>query len=121
MRSPPTARWRRLSGRWSASPRGREGACRQRSPPSPALPPGATVLTAAGPFDEAAERALMLAHGVRMLVSKNSGGGATYAKIAAARGLGLPVVMVRRPPPPAGEIVDTVSGVLGWLARSSPV
>ena len=42
-----------------------------------------------------------------------SGGMAT--KIAAARNVGLPVVMLRRPAPPGGETVATVDAVLAWL------
>lgn len=89
---------------------------RSIEPPEPGLlPPSAEVIAAAGPFDEAAEVALMTRHDVRLLVSKNAGGGATYAKIAAARALGLPVIMVCRPPPPPGEIVETVEGAVAWV------
>lgn len=59
--------------------------------------PGARYILARGPFAEADERALMAAHGVEIVVAKNSGGEATYAKIEAARSLALPVVMVSRP------------------------
>lgn len=59
--------------------------------------PNATYILDRGPFAEAGERALLKAHGVDLVVAKNSGGDATYAKIAAARTLALPVVMVRRP------------------------
>jgi precorrin-6A/cobalt-precorrin-6A reductase len=86
-------------------------------PPNP--PRGAMVITARGPFDEAAERALMLEHGIDMLVTKNSGGAATAAKLAAARALGLPVIMVTRPPPPAGEMVATADEALDWLAHQA--
>lgn len=58
---------------------------------------GARYILDRGPFAEDGERALMTAHGVELVVAKNSGGAATYGKIAAARALGLPVVMVRRP------------------------
>jgi len=67
--------------------------------PDPAdLPPGAETLLARGPFAEADERALLEARGIEVVVAKNSGGEATYGKIAAARALGLPVVIVDRPP-----------------------
>ena len=52
---------------------------------------------AAGPFDEADERALLEQHRIDVVVAKNSGGAATYGKIAAARALGVPVIMLRRP------------------------
>jgi precorrin-6A/cobalt-precorrin-6A reductase len=59
---------------------------------------------------------LLLARGrFDTIVSKNSGGGATYAKIAAARELGIPVVMVQRPPIPDVEQVGDVEGAIAWL------
>lgn len=61
---------------------------------------GARYILDRGPFAEADERALLSAHGVEIVVAKNSGGDATYGKIAAARQLGLSVVMVARPQPP---------------------
>ena len=51
---------------------------------------------ARGPFQLADEEALMRAENIELIVSKNSGGAATYAKIEAARNLGLPVVMVAK-------------------------
>lgn len=79
------------------------------------LPVGASLIQARGPFDEAAELQLLQDRNIEIVVSKNSGGDATYAKIAAARELGLPVVIVRRPPPAAeGELHD-VDAVLAWL------
>lgn len=77
-----------------------------------ALPDGAETLLARGPFSEAAERALLVARGIEIVVVKNSGGTATYGKIAAARALGLPVVMVARPPRP-----DAAASVDAALAR----
>jgi precorrin-6A/cobalt-precorrin-6A reductase len=52
------------------------------------------------------------------LVTKASGGGATYAKLVAARQLGLPVLMIRRPPPAPGPVVSSVAAALGWLDAS---
>ncbi|MGL6137973.1 MAG: precorrin-6A/cobalt-precorrin-6A reductase, partial [Planktothrix sp.] len=43
------------------------------------------------------------------------GGDATYAKIIAARELGLPIVMIQRPPVPEGETVADVESVLSWV------
>jgi precorrin-6A/cobalt-precorrin-6A reductase len=48
-------------------------------------------------------------------VSKNSGGGAAAAKLVAARSLGLPVVMVARPPAPDAPTVPTVDDALVWV------
>ena len=58
------------------------------------------AILARGPFDAPAEAAFLRENRVAVLVSKNAGGPATYGKIAAARGLGIPVVMVRRPDKP---------------------
>jgi precorrin-6A/cobalt-precorrin-6A reductase len=80
--------------------------------PDPALlPPLADILTGRGPFDEAAERALL--QGIDVLVTKNSGG--DDAKLRAARALGLPVIMVERPAAPMGERVATPVEALIWL------
>ncbi|MBB5224028.1 precorrin-6A/cobalt-precorrin-6A reductase [Amaricoccus macauensis] len=84
-------------------------------PEAGALPDGAEVLLARGPFDEAAERAFLARHGIEVVVTKNSGGDATYGKIAAARALGIPVVMVERPAGP--EAVETVEDALAAIGR----
>lgn len=78
--------------------------------------PNATTLLDRGPFDEAAEEALMRAHAVDLLVTKNSGGAATYGKIAAARRLGLPVIMVRRPAPSGAPTVRGQEALEAWIA-----
>lgn len=71
-----------------------------------------------GPFAVEDELALLRTHAIDVLVTKASGGGATYAKLVAARRLGLPVLMVRRPPPPPGPVVGSVAAALAWLDRS---
>lgn len=70
--------------------------------------PDAHYLLGRGPFDEAEERALLADHRIDAVVAKNSGGAASYGKIAAARALGLEVVLLARPPAaePAAETVD---------------
>ncbi len=70
-----------------------------------------------GPFSPAQETALLRAQAIEAVVSKNSGGAGTYAKIEAARGLGLPVVMVERPALTEGETVETVAAALAWIER----
>lgn len=62
----------------------------------PLVVPDVTYLLGRGPFGEADDRALLTAHRIDALVTKNSGGDATYGKIAAARGLGIEVVMIAR-------------------------
>ncbi len=75
--------------------------------------PDATYLLARGPFREADERALLEKHRIEIVVSKNSGGEATYGKIAAARALGIEVVMIRRPVLPAVPSAETVEALIG--------
>ncbi|MSO68812.1 MAG: cobalt-precorrin-6A reductase [Alphaproteobacteria bacterium] len=74
------------------------------------------LLLARGPFSVDAERALMVEERIDLLVSRASGGQATEAKLIAARELGLPVVLIDRPAPAAGEAVDSVAAALSWLA-----
>jgi precorrin-6A/cobalt-precorrin-6A reductase len=76
--------------------------------------PNAIYLTGRGPFEEAAEHALLAQHRIDVVVAKNSGGAATYGKIAAARRLGLAVVMLKRPPPRA-EATGSVEEALARL------
>jgi precorrin-6A/cobalt-precorrin-6A reductase len=76
---------------------------------------GVTVIQQRGPFDAEDEEDLMRREGVEVLVSKNSGGPATVGKLTAARRLGLPVVMVERPPKPDVGYVDHIDQVLPWL------
>jgi precorrin-6A/cobalt-precorrin-6A reductase len=78
--------------------------------------PGYKLILARGPFSLADEAALMRNEGVDALVTKNSGGRATYAKIEAARALGIEVVIVDRPPPPEAEILHDLDAVMAWIA-----
>ncbi|MDX8434995.1 cobalt-precorrin-6A reductase [Mesorhizobium abyssinicae] len=80
--------------------------------------PDAIYLLARGPFPDADERALLESHGIEAIVSKNSGGEATYGKIAAARALGIDVIMVRRPSVPdvpSAETVDQLAAKVDHL------
>jgi precorrin-6A/cobalt-precorrin-6A reductase len=77
--------------------------------------PHATYVTGRGPFVEADEIALMRTHRIEVVIAKNSGGGATYGKIAAARALGIEVIMLRRPPVPDAPSVATVDEAIAWL------
>jgi precorrin-6A/cobalt-precorrin-6A reductase len=91
---------------------------RMIDPPQPDTPvPPGTLLLARGPFTLEDERQLLRTYAIQVIVSKNSGGDATYAKIEAARELGLPVVMIERLPLPAGEQVADVEQAMAWLVR----
>lgn len=80
--------------------------------------PRAQYILARGPFDDAAEHALLRAEGTEAIVCKNSGGRATYGKIAAARALGIGVVMLRRPVLPEAPTVATAAAALEWLLHA---
>jgi nicotinate-nucleotide--dimethylbenzimidazole phosphoribosyltransferase len=78
--------------------------------------PNWTIHQARGPFDTASERRLMTAHHVDVLVSKDSGGALTEAKLAVAAELSIEVVMVARPTEaaPPDHRVDTVAAAVDW-------
>lgn len=76
---------------------------------------GATVIAARPPFDLAGERVLLARHRIDTIVTKNSGGPATAAKLAAAREVGAEVVMVERPAQPAGPQVETAEQAVRWI------
>ena len=85
-------------------------------PPSVTLDPRRhEVVLARGPFEVADERRLLESRGIDVIVSKNSGGPAARAKVDAARELAIPVVMIDRPPRPAGDLATTVASALNWL------
>ena len=65
--------------------------------PTPPLPSHVNWIKAIGPFNEACELALLKQHHIQVIASKNSGGSATEAKLAAARTLKVPVFMLQRP------------------------
>ncbi len=85
-------------------------------PAEPAWP-GCRMLVGRGPFDAGAERVLLRAERIAVLVCRNSGGGSGRAKLDAARALGLPVVMIRRPPPPEPPTAPDVAAALEWLGQ----
>ncbi len=88
-------------------------------PASPPPLPEHHVLVSRGPFTTAADRALMQDHGIDLVVSKNAGGTGAYAKIAAARELGLPVLMIDRPAIPARAEAHSVAEVMAWLGHGA--
>jgi precorrin-6A/cobalt-precorrin-6A reductase len=59
-------------------------------------------------------------HRIDVLVTKDSGGPATAAKLTAARELSVPVIVIRRPPLPAGvQTVESVDEAAYWVMRVS--
>lgn len=91
---------------------------RSVDPPEGPCPPRTEVLLARGPFTLDGERELIARHRLDVLVTKDSGGGATAPKLTAAREAGLPVVLVRRPPVPPGVPVAATPGEAAAWTRS---
>lgn len=77
--------------------------------------PGATLILDRGPFDVGSESALLHDHAIDVLVTKNSGGAATSAKLVAAHQAGVSVVMVDRPSTPAGPVAETPVEAMAWI------
>ncbi|XHX77444.1 MAG: cobalt-precorrin-6A reductase [Stenomitos frigidus ULC029] len=90
---------------------------RSIDPPADVVLPNGKLLLDRGPFTLENEVALLKQHRIEAIVSKNSGGDATYAKIVAARELELPIVMVQRPVMPSGERVSDVASAVEWVKR----
>jgi precorrin-6A/cobalt-precorrin-6A reductase len=88
-------------------------------PPAPPLPASVTVILGRGPYTVDGELELMHSHRIDVLVTKDSGGDLTRAKLTAARTLGIPVVIVRRPPAPDTAAVPTVDAALSWVKEFS--
>ncbi|WP_272001635.1 cobalt-precorrin-6A reductase [Roseovarius sp. ZX-A-9] len=90
--------------------------CRQIDPPQEEFPfENGQFLVGRPPFSVEDEIALFTRLGVDWLVVKNAGGAASRTKLTAARALGIPVLMLRRPAPPDAPRVSTVSQALDWV------
>jgi precorrin-6A/cobalt-precorrin-6A reductase len=92
---------------------------RSIEPPERPLPVNASSLLARPPFYPQGEFALMQEQGVTHLVSKNSGGVQTEAKLQAALQLMLPVFMIARPELPPAYEVPTVGQAIAALRLNS--
>lgn len=79
------------------------------------VPKNIKIITGRGPFAMEQEHKLLVQHSIDVVVSRNSGGYATYGKIAAARQLSIPVIMVGRPHYSLEKIVDSTGSALKWL------
>jgi precorrin-6A/cobalt-precorrin-6A reductase len=89
---------------------------RSVDPPSAPVPDNVRVLLGRGPYTVEGERDLIREHHLNTLVTKDSGGQLTTAKLTAARELGVQVIMVNRPPLPSGvHLADTVSEAAAWV------
>ncbi|WP_421884212.1 cobalt-precorrin-6A reductase [Pacificispira sp.] len=83
--------------------------------------PDLDVILDRGPFDLAGERALLSQRGIDVLVSRNAGGQATRAKLDAARDLGIPVALLRRPVRPVTASATEMEAVLRWIEDAAPI
>ena len=87
------------------------------SPPAGPLPAARHVIVARDPADAGDERAIMTRHRIDVLVTKNSGGALSAGKLAAARQIGVPVVMIRRPPLADVPGCSSPGDAVSWLLR----
>jgi precorrin-6A/cobalt-precorrin-6A reductase len=87
------------------------------TPPDPGtLPRHHELVLSRGPYHYDGELKLLREHRIDALVTKNSGGAMTRPKLDAAAALGIAVVMVDRPPLPAGvATVDSVDAAAAWV------
>ena len=87
------------------------------TPPDPAaLPRRHHLLLSRGPYRYDDEYRLMTEHGIQAVVTKNSGGAMTRAKVDAAQALGIDVVVIQRPElPPGVSVVDSVDAARAWV------
>lgn len=84
------------------------------------LLPHHKFISARGPFTLDGERDLMRAEKIEVLVSKNSGGSATAAKLTAARELAIPVILVTRPEAEGAAETSRLDEVLDWIDAHRP-
>lgn len=85
------------------------------APKSPLPLENHTLILARGPFSDSDEKRLLTEHQIDLVISKNSGGAGTFAKIGASRDLGIPVMMIEQPPPEAGPHVESVDSAHDWV------
>ena len=90
---------------------------RLRPGPVPEMADHVRFVHGEGPFSTEDEVATLRELKIDVLIVKNSGGAASATKLAAARALGLPVILLARPQQPEGEILETVEQALDWVAR----
>jgi precorrin-6A/cobalt-precorrin-6A reductase len=94
---------------------------RSIDPPAGRLPARHEVVLSRGPFTADGERALMLQHQIDLLVTRDSGGASTEAKLIAARELGIPVIIIRRPSLPGASTVECASQAVEWARGLVPL
>jgi precorrin-6A/cobalt-precorrin-6A reductase len=87
-------------------------------PPLTALPARWTVILSRGPYSYSGERRILSQHAIDVLLTKDSGGAHTVAKLDAAGDLGIPVVIIARPEHPPVRTFSTVADTAAWVSRA---
>jgi precorrin-6A/cobalt-precorrin-6A reductase len=92
----------------------REVLVRLVDPPAASLPQRWKVILSRGPYRYAGERKILTEHGIDVILTKDSGGTHTVAKLDAAGDLGIPVVIIARPEPEPVPLLRTVAEAAAW-------
>ena len=92
----------------------REVLVRLVDPPSTPLPQRWILIMSRGPYSYSDEHQTLTEHGIDVLITKDSGGAHTVAKLDAAGDLGIPVVIIARPQRPQPPHVATVAEAVAW-------
>ena len=87
-------------------------------PPLTAVPARWTVILSRGPYSYSGERQILSEHAIDVLLTKDSGGAHTVAKLDAAADLGIPVVIIARPEHPPVRTFSTVADTVTWVSRA---
>ena len=90
-------------------------------PPAKPVPERWTVIMSRGPYSYSDERQILSEYAIDVLLSKDSGGAHTVAKLDAAGDLGIPVVIIARPDPPPVRVLSTVAEVAAWCRAGNNV
>ncbi|WP_052249644.1 precorrin-6A/cobalt-precorrin-6A reductase [Tateyamaria sp. ANG-S1] len=80
-----------------------------------AAPAGCTYVFGAGPFDVDDEIALFREMAIDVILVRNIGGSGSFPKLAAARALGLPAVLIDPPDSGFDVQVDDSDALLNWV------
>ena len=89
------------------------------APQAPLPLPNAETILARGPFAADEDLALLKDRRISLVVAKNAGGTGARAKLDAARMLGLPVIMIDRPPLPDRTVLQSIDSIMSWLGHSA--
>ena len=87
------------------------------APEGPLPLPNTSVVLARGPFNVEEDTALLRAHAITHVVTKNAGGAGARAKLEAARALGLQVILAQRPALPDCTTAASVKACMDWLTH----